>query len=63
MSAHRVKIAARLRPRLSGELDDDSVKVHHASDGSGGSFSSGSGGGSFIAVANPRDLSQVFKFA
>jgi kinesin family protein 22 len=57
MSAHQVKIVARLRPRLAGEQDDESVKVHHASDGS-----NGGNAGSFITVANPRDLSQVFKF-
>ncbi|KDR80423.1 hypothetical protein GALMADRAFT_242858, partial [Galerina marginata CBS 339.88] len=58
---HKVKIAARLRPKIEGELDDDSVKVIHPSNNSGGSSSSTSGG-SFISVANPRDPSQIFKF-
>ncbi|KAF5310938.1 hypothetical protein D9619_008254 [Psilocybe cf. subviscida] len=53
-----VKIAARLRPRLDGELDDDSVKIVHSSNNTGGSSS----GSSFISVANPRDPSQIFKF-
>ena len=61
MSCHKVKIAARLRPRINGELDDESVKVYHASDDSSSSEGGGSGG-SYITVANPRDLSQVFKF-
>uniref|UniRef100_A0A8H8CJ53 Kinesin-like protein n=1 Tax=Psilocybe cubensis TaxID=181762 RepID=A0A8H8CJ53_PSICU len=61
MASHKVKIAARLRPRLDGELDDDSIKVVHQSNNTGGSSSS-SGGSSFISVANPRDPTQVFKF-
>ncbi|KAF9458221.1 P-loop containing nucleoside triphosphate hydrolase protein [Collybia nuda] len=61
MATAKVKIAARLRPRLQGELDDESVKIHHDSDG-GQSSSSASGGGSFITVTNPRDPSQLFKF-
>ncbi|KAF5375666.1 hypothetical protein D9615_009354 [Tricholomella constricta] len=60
MATAKIKIAARLRPRLSGELDDESVKVILASDETGGSSSSGSG--SVISVTNPRDPSQVFKF-
>ncbi|GLB45200.1 putative TRAFAC class myosin-kinesin ATPase superfamily, kinesin family protein [Lyophyllum shimeji] len=54
MATHKIKIAARLRPRLNGELDDESVKVIRASDENGGS--------SVISVTNPRDPSQVFKF-
>jgi Kinesin-like protein len=50
-----------LRPRLNGELDDDSVKVYHTSDDSRDSSSS-MGGSRFISVTNPRDPSQVFKF-
>ncbi|KAF8961771.1 kinesin-like protein, partial [Flammula alnicola] len=46
---------------LDGELDDDSVKIVHASNDTGGSSSS-TNGGSFITVANPRDLTQIFKF-
>ncbi|PPQ86673.1 hypothetical protein CVT25_006748 [Psilocybe cyanescens] len=60
-TSHKVKIAARLRPRLDGELDDDSVKIVHQSNNSGGSSIS-TGGGSFISVANPRDPTQLFKF-
>jgi kinesin family protein 22 len=63
MSVQKVKIAARLRPRLVGELDDNSVQVIRASDKSGASYgNSSSEGMSFIAVANPRDPSQIFKF-
>jgi len=61
MSIHKVKIAARLRPTLQGELDDESVKIIHPSDNTGGSSSSASGG-SFITVPNPRDPTQIFKF-
>ena len=61
MATHKVKIAARLRPRLESEIDDDSVKIVHPSNDSGGSSSSTSGG-SFITVANPRDPTQIFKF-
>ena len=60
-SAHKVKIAARLRPRLNGELDDESVKVYLGSEDTGES-SSAMGSGRFISVTNPRDPSQVFKF-
>jgi len=60
-SAHKVKIAARLRPRLNGELDDESVKVYLGSEDTGES-SSVMGSGRFISVTNPRDPSQVFKF-
>ncbi|KIM37196.1 hypothetical protein M413DRAFT_279239 [Hebeloma cylindrosporum] len=61
MATHKVKIAARLRPRLESEIDDDSVKIVHPSNDSGGSSSS-TAGGSFITVANPRDPTQIFKF-
>lgn len=53
---HKVKIAARLRPRINGEIDDGSVQVVHNS-------GEASGAGSFISVANPRDPTQVFKFS
>ncbi|KAF7360127.1 Kinesin-like protein [Mycena venus] len=87
----KVKIAARLRPRLPGEPPDDGgVRVCHAensscstgansslpphdanansSTGAGPNTSGSSTGsgasGSFtgIAVANPRDASQIFRF-
>lgn len=61
MATHKVKIAARLRPKIESEIDDDSVKIVHPSNDSGGSSSSTSGG-SFITVANPRDPTQIFKF-
>jgi kinesin family protein 22 len=60
-ATHKVKIAARLRPRLDGEIIDDQIQVNHNSDTSGGSTSS-TAGGSYISVTNPRDQSQVFKF-
>ncbi|KAI5118492.1 hypothetical protein M0805_003523 [Coniferiporia weirii] len=46
----KIRIAARLRPLLSGEISDDAVGVQ-----SGDS-------GSFITVVHPRDSSQHFKF-
>ncbi|KAF8887574.1 kinesin-like protein [Infundibulicybe gibba] len=59
-AAHKVKIAARLRPRINGEIDDESVKVYHGEMDDMGGASSRSG--SFISVTNPRDPTQVFKF-
>lgn len=53
--AHRVKIAARLRPRLQGELHDEGVWIVRSEDLSGGAASA-------ICVTNPRDQSQVFRF-
>ncbi|RXW20557.1 hypothetical protein EST38_g5299 [Candolleomyces aberdarensis] len=61
MASHKVKIAARLRPRLDGEVVDDNIKVFHNSDASTGSTNSTSGA-SYISVVNPRDTTQVFKF-
>ncbi|KAJ3515071.1 hypothetical protein NLJ89_g1995 [Agrocybe chaxingu] len=61
MATHKVKIAARLRPRIQGELDDDSIHIVHSSNDTGGSSSSLTGG-SFITVPNPRDPTQIFKF-
>lgn len=58
---HKVKIAARLRPRLDGEIVDDQIKVHHNGDSSSSSTSSNPGG-SYISVTNPRDQTQIFKF-
>nr|GAT58889.1 kinesin-like protein [Mycena chlorophos] len=80
--AAKVKVIARLRPRLDTEsADDDGIRVCHAeqantsadstatanASGSGSSssmLSGGRGGLSFtgIAVNNPRDPSQVFRF-
>lgn len=51
MTSHKIKIAARLRPRLENELDDGGVQIIHTP-----------GGPSCIHVPNPRDLSQVFNF-
>jgi hypothetical protein len=51
MSLHKIKIAARLRPRLQNELDDEGIQIAQAPDGP-----------SCISVANPRDVSQVFNF-
>lgn len=62
MATHKVKIVARLRPKIQGELDDDSVQIHHPTDNTGGSSSSLALGVSYISVTNPRDPSQVFKF-
>ncbi|KAI0067006.1 kinesin-domain-containing protein [Artomyces pyxidatus] len=50
-SAHKVRIAARLRPPIAGELNDDGVRIVPSDDGL-----------SAICVTNPRDPSQVFKF-
>ncbi|KAJ3558283.1 hypothetical protein NM688_g1017 [Phlebia brevispora] len=49
--SYKVKIAARLRPTIAGELNDDGVKIEHKEDGV-----------SFISVPNPRDITQIFKF-
>ncbi|KAF9225788.1 kinesin-domain-containing protein [Gyrodon lividus] len=51
MTSHKIKIAARLRPRLENELDDEGIQMTHTP-----------GGPSCISVPNPRDLSQVFNF-
>ena len=61
MATHKVKISASLQPRLKSDIDNDSVKIVHRSNDSGGS-SSPTSGGSFIMVANPRDPTQIFKF-
>jgi kinesin family member 22 len=49
--ASSVKIVARLRPPIPGELSDDGIKTITTDDGL-----------SAIYVNNPRDHSQVFKF-
>ncbi|EPQ52051.1 kinesin-domain-containing protein [Gloeophyllum trabeum ATCC 11539] len=48
--AHKVKIAARLRPRIGAELEDDSIQVVNED------------GGSCICVVNPRDPNSYFRF-
>ncbi|KAJ6583010.1 kinesin-like protein [Mycena vulgaris] len=70
----KVKIAARLRPRLPGEPLDDAVRIVHGDSSStstsipntsGPNTSAGSASttsGTFISVANPRDPSQIFRF-
>lgn len=50
-TAHRIKIAARVRPRLEHEIDDEGIQVSHTP-----------GSLSCINVPNPRDLSQIFNF-
>ncbi|TFY70314.1 hypothetical protein EVG20_g2693 [Dentipellis fragilis] len=50
-NSHKVKIAARLRPSIKGELLDEGVRVEPSDDGP-----------SCICVTNPRDNSQVFRF-
>ncbi|KAJ7726683.1 P-loop containing nucleoside triphosphate hydrolase protein, partial [Mycena maculata] len=70
MATAKVKIAARLRPRLTGEAQDDAVRVCHSepaecsNTSNNGNASRSSSDGSFtgIAVANPHDASQVFRF-
>ena len=61
MSTQKIKIISRLRPRIQGELDDNSVKIVHALDDTGDSSAS-TKGGSFVTVPNPRDTTQIFKF-
>ena len=61
-TSQKIKIAARLRPLIQGEIDNDSVKVIHPSDNTKGSSHSASSSQSFISVSNPRDPNQVFKF-
>lgn len=71
-SMHKVRIAARLRPRINGEIDDESVKVCRAAELDGNTSNNGEASssslaataatGSFISVTNPRDPSQIFKF-
>ncbi|KAI0300601.1 P-loop containing nucleoside triphosphate hydrolase protein [Multifurca ochricompacta] len=51
VSVQRVKIIARLRPPIPGELSDDGIKITTTDDGL-----------SAICVNNPRDQSQVFRF-
>jgi hypothetical protein len=50
-SVQRVKIIARLRPPIPGELSDNGIRIIPTDDGLPA-----------ICVNNPRDHSQVFKF-
>lgn len=50
---HKIKIAARLRPRIEHEIDDQGIQITHDEDGEGPSW---------ICVPNPRDVNQVFRF-
>ncbi|OJA15452.1 hypothetical protein AZE42_02215 [Rhizopogon vesiculosus] len=50
--AHKIKIAARLRPRLDHEIDDQGIQITHDQDE----------GPSWICVPNPRDVTQIFRF-
>lgn len=50
---HKIKIAARLRPRIEHEIDDQGIQITHDEDGEGPSW---------ICVPNPRDVTQVFRF-
>jgi len=61
MSAQKIKIIARVRPKLQGELDDDGLKIVNGTDNTGDSSTSTTGG-SFVTVTNPRDPTQIFKF-
>lgn len=57
MASHKIKIAARLRPLLPGEIPDEDTSVQDASDDSTDSTK-----GTYISVVNPRDVTQIFKF-
>ncbi|KAF7763860.1 hypothetical protein Agabi119p4_8397 [Agaricus bisporus var. burnettii] len=56
--AHSIKIAARLRPALPGEITDDNISIQLASNESTDSAMKSS----HISVLNPRDITQIFKF-
>jgi kinesin family member 22 len=67
--SHKVKIAARLRPRLPGmrpalpTLPLALTKsIGEVDDGGLQVIHANDGTGSHISVPNPRDVSQVFKF-
>lgn len=51
VGGHSVKIVARLRPPIPGELSDNGIRIITTDDGLPS-----------ICVNNPRDHSQVFKF-
>ncbi|TDL18799.1 kinesin-domain-containing protein [Rickenella mellea] len=50
MTSQKIRIAARLRPRIAGEQEDDAVDVRDED------------GSSCVTVAHPRDSGQRFKF-
>ncbi|KAG1805308.1 P-loop containing nucleoside triphosphate hydrolase protein [Suillus subaureus] len=50
---HKIKIAARLRPRIEHEIDDQGIQITHDEEGEGPSW---------ICVPNPRDVTQIFRF-
>jgi len=49
--ASKIRIAARLRPFISGEVEDDAVAVHQNADGTG-----------CVTVVHPKDKAQHFKY-
>ena len=51
MATARISIVGRLRPRIQGEIDDDTVQAQRDEDGK-----------SYFTVVHPRDNSQRFKF-
>ncbi|KAH7912354.1 P-loop containing nucleoside triphosphate hydrolase protein [Hygrophoropsis aurantiaca] len=51
--SQKIKIAARLRPRIHDEIDDSGINITHSSDPTIPST---------ISVTNPRDPSQIFNF-
>ncbi|KAK0489541.1 kinesin-like protein [Armillaria luteobubalina] len=60
-NGQKIRIAARLRPRLNGEVDDDAIKVFHSLDDTGASSNSATTQ-SFVTVPNPSNAAQIFKF-
>ncbi|KAK0439369.1 kinesin-like protein [Armillaria borealis] len=60
-NGQKIRIAARLRPRLNGEVDDDAIKVCHSLDDTSASNNSAATQ-SFITVPNPANAAQIFKF-
>ncbi|KAK1230587.1 hypothetical protein PQX77_006324 [Marasmius sp. AFHP31] len=55
--AHKVRIIARLRPRIEGEVDDGAIQVCHPTDNSNTTTNT-----SYISVPNPRDPTELFKY-
>ncbi|KAK1235291.1 hypothetical protein PQX77_001495 [Marasmius sp. AFHP31] len=55
--AHKVRIIARLRPRIEGEVDDGAIQVCHPTDNSNNTTNT-----SYISVPNPRDPTELFKY-
>ncbi|KAK0473722.1 kinesin-like protein [Armillaria novae-zelandiae] len=60
-NGQKIRIAARLRPRLNGEVDDNAIKVCHSLDDTGASSNSATTQ-SFVTVPNPSNAAQIFKF-